>query len=706
MNQLPTWVWICVAALVVIALYSMSLAACGPWDPWETHYGEVARQILERHDPLDLWWQPGQGPDGRAETTFWSKPALPFWLMAASMKLFGIGTGAANEMVQPFWPELALRLPSLVTGLVTAGFAGFVVWRLQSPVDARGQLLRPTPTHARTAGVATALVLSTMPQWAIVTRQALTDMFFVAPVVLAFGAWALATLGPDRELRRRPLGQGKRLKFLKGRSIPWDRAYAGFICTFIVAVAVPILVLHHHSIAEVTRVRVSQFPQRPGVPNLFTLYQVHLTMWFYWGVSALALLWSLRFRHRSQAWLAIMYLAGGVSVMGKGLIGPGLIGFLVLGHMFVSGRLRLIRTSGLGLGFLLFAVACFPWHHAMIIYRGPNFFAELIVVNNLARFSSGEQEQAVGGFGFYIRTLGLAALPWAAVVPAAIWGNVRQAFGRVASPVAGSEGAPVKSGRELRRLALLWFVLSLGLLTYSTTKYYHYLLPCLPPAAVLVGLWLADLIHRPRVTGERRKTALALGMFGFVVLALVLRDVLVQPAWLAHLTTYLYTGMWNNGAPETSSLVYCCLPLAFGLGLWLLRQGRAAAVTMVLSGLLTTGYVLGDYLPKASESWSQRSALRTYYQQRQANEPLLSWWFYYRGETYFTKHRVWVLKEANREALNDYVKELQGKVDNFWVLTTKSHARRLKSALPRGLRDGVREVYTNAHYTLLQVSMQ
>jgi len=543
-----------------------------------------------------------------------------------------------------------------------------------------------------------------MPQWAIVTRQALTDMFFVAPVVLAFGAWALATLGPDRELRRRPLGQGFRFQFLRGRSIPWDRAYAGFLCTFIIAVAVPILVLHHHSVAEVTRIRVSQFPQRPGVPNLFTLYQVHLTMWFYWGVSALALLLSLRFRRRSQAWLGVMYLAAGVSVMGKGLIGPGLIGFLVLGHMFVSGRLRLIRSSGLGLGFLLFAVSSFPWHHAMIIYRGPNFFAELIVVNNLARFSSGEQEQAVGGFAFYVRTLGLAALPWAAVLPAAIWGNVRRAFGRGASAPAVGER---DSGRELRRLALLWFVLSLGLLTYSTTKYYHYLLPCLPPAAVLVGLWLADLVHRrAKVVMERQKTALALGFFGFVVLALVLRDIVVQPAWLAHLTTYLYTGMWNKGAPETTSLVYCCLPFAFGLGLWLLRRGRAAVMTMVLSGLLTTGYVLGDYLPKASESWSQRSALRAYYQQRQANEPLLSWWFYYRGETYFTKHNVWVMKEANREVFHDYIKELQGKVDSFWVLTTESHAGRLKSALPRGLRSGIREVYSNAHYTLMQVSMQ
>src|SRR5260221_243317 len=58
----------------------------GMWDPWETHYGEVARQMLERNDFISQWW-PGS-PQDRAE--FWSKPVLTFWLMAISMKLFGL----------------------------------------------------------------------------------------------------------------------------------------------------------------------------------------------------------------------------------------------------------------------------------------------------------------------------------------------------------------------------------------------------------------------------------------------------------------------------------------------------------------------------------------------------------------------------------------------------------------------------------------
>jgi 4-amino-4-deoxy-L-arabinose transferase-like glycosyltransferase len=194
---LPTWLWIALAALLIVVIEVATITACGPWDPWETHYGEVARQILVRHDPLDLWWRPGYGPDGNAENTFWSKPALPFWLMALSMAMLGVGSRPeVDEMVRSPWPEVAIRLPSLISGLLCAVFLGYVVWRLLRD-ETRRRSGAAEPMAAR-AGIFTAVVLATMPQWAIVTRQALTDMFLVMPVVVALGAWALAWLQPDR----------------------------------------------------------------------------------------------------------------------------------------------------------------------------------------------------------------------------------------------------------------------------------------------------------------------------------------------------------------------------------------------------------------------------------------------------------------------------------------------------------------------------
>ncbi|MBL4688059.1 MAG: glycosyltransferase family 39 protein [Nannocystaceae bacterium] len=401
-NSPETWwrrpiVWALAATVVLGTIYFASMAATGLWDPWETHYGEVARQMLVRHDPLDTYWKGGNGgPDGNYENTFWSKPALPFWLMALSMKLFGVGmTADPAEMVSGFWPELALRLPSMLAGMGSAVFLGWVLWRLVSP----------------RAGILAAIALATMPQWAIVTRQALTDMFFVGPVVLAAGAWAMAWLQPDRDLRRKGRGRW---------TVPWDRAFLAFLVLFIVSVVVPLAVIHAHSFDPYTWSRVGKVKRfAAGLRDI----QTH--MFIYWALVLIVVVRSVTWKRRSQAWMGIMYLAGGLSLLGKGMIGPGLIGLVVLVHLIVAKRWRLLLVCGLPTGILLFALAGFPWHHAMLLYRGEKFFSELIVVNNLQRFSTSEQKQAVGGFAYYLETMGLGALPWVAVMPLALWAGAR-----------------------------------------------------------------------------------------------------------------------------------------------------------------------------------------------------------------------------------------------------------------------------------------
>ena len=695
--------WALLLGLALVAIYAGTVGASGPWDPWETHYGEVARNIVVRGDPMDLWWRPGYGPDGKREGVFASKHALPFWCMALSFKLFGIGDGPLDELVRSPLPELALRLPSMLAGLGTVALLGWCVARL---VDWR-------------AGLLVAAVLATMPQFAIIARQAVTDMFFVAPVCLAMVAWAMAWLGPERALKTRGLGW---------REIAWDRAWLGFFALFVLAALVPLAVLHLHVVDPETIERVARWKrkQTATVDDLHTIAR-HLVL--YWLLAAVCLLRSLRWRRRSQVWMGVVYLAAGLSVMGKGLIGPGIIGMLIAVHMAVSGRLHLLwqRRCELALGVVLFALTCMPWHHAMALFRGERWVNELIVVNNLARFASGEQDQAIGGFAFYLRTLGLAALPWSAVIPPALWAAVL-AFRRrsaLASPLASvppgrapsfgpgldASGRRLDAGGELHRLALLWFVVSLALITYSVTKYYHYLVPVLPPLAVVIGLWLARLLDaQARPAGEAsealpRPAVLACALGGCVIGYLVVRALIDEPAWLAHLTTYLYTGIWRKGAAPTERAAWCALPFALGLLLWLARRARAAVAAMLLSALLTTTWVLADYLPATSENWSQRTAFRHIYDRAEPGDKLLSWWFYYRGETYFAKRQIWVSMEPNRDELHAFVDEHRGQGVTFWVMTTARHAERAPAMFPGDLRPHLEVVYQNFHYALIRVDI-
>ena len=63
-----------------LLLYVPLAGTYGLWDPWETHYSEVARQMTHRGDFISLWW-PGS-PQDPASGVFWSKPVLTFWMLA------------------------------------------------------------------------------------------------------------------------------------------------------------------------------------------------------------------------------------------------------------------------------------------------------------------------------------------------------------------------------------------------------------------------------------------------------------------------------------------------------------------------------------------------------------------------------------------------------------------------------------------------
>ena len=71
-------------ALVVLfaaAIFLPWLGSAGLWDPWEPHYGEVAREMIVRGDYVYPRWE---------SAYFFSKPVLLMWLTAAGMNLAGV----------------------------------------------------------------------------------------------------------------------------------------------------------------------------------------------------------------------------------------------------------------------------------------------------------------------------------------------------------------------------------------------------------------------------------------------------------------------------------------------------------------------------------------------------------------------------------------------------------------------------------------
>ncbi|HYH95004.1 ArnT family glycosyltransferase, partial [Hyalangium sp.] len=123
------------------------LGAVGLWDPWETHYGEVARMMVARRDYVFPWWE---------NAWFFSKPPLTMWMQALGMQVVG-ALSSVGELGR--YTEWGMRVPFALLSAAAVALLSLAVARV---VSAR-------------AGFATGFVLVTMPLYFLLTRQTVTD---------------------------------------------------------------------------------------------------------------------------------------------------------------------------------------------------------------------------------------------------------------------------------------------------------------------------------------------------------------------------------------------------------------------------------------------------------------------------------------------------------------------------------------------------
>src|SRR5580704_17218303 len=174
--------------LALVTLVALAVLLPGIWsyslvDPWECHYGEVAREMLQDHDLVHMSWVGGEKHPTDNEG-FRSKPVLQFWMMAGAMRALGIAKdgGYSGEMVHDARTMIAIRLPfvlSAVLGLV-------LMW-----------LMLATLVDRKLAWLAL-LVVGSCPFFCLIARQAIPDMPLVACVMGAMSMFVLAMEDGDR----------------------------------------------------------------------------------------------------------------------------------------------------------------------------------------------------------------------------------------------------------------------------------------------------------------------------------------------------------------------------------------------------------------------------------------------------------------------------------------------------------------------------
>ena len=627
-----------VSALFAGLLLIPYLGAVGLWDPWETHYGEVAREMIQRNDYVFPYWE---------NAWFFSKPAFTMWMQALGMQIFGSdiagGPGALGR-----YTEWGMRLPFAFFSILAVGLLSYALARV---------------TKAR-IGLATAFVLSTMPMYFLLSRQAVTDTPVVSAMICAMACFLVGQLDKDTQ----------------HRSLWWYGFYIfcafGTLAKGLLGIVIPLAVIGLYAAICVVpwdkwkehllwaaRVWVQPLGYTVGgaiiIGSVASIIGQKLGTGFFDSVQVPAPGFPA---YRAHVWLGVAW-----AVMGGWAVGTFAFSHFTKNEKSIPEFWAQLFRMRLGTGMLLFMLIAVPWYYVLFTFKsvddeGKTFWLRFIHDHFGRMFAGVHTTTPESQFIYFIQQGGYAIFPWVIAIPGAF------------AVLAGLKARSKDPVHHVGFVAVVWLAFTFTLLGSSATKFHHYVFPMLPPTAILIGIFL----HRLWEEGlNKHAAALVLG----VPLALLVgRDLFAkEDAGRRDINLKNFTDLfvYNYDRPypreevaeevmfgaadcktQREGSVTCVttremLGSAFTFAL-VLAMGMA--VFRSKTGLFTTGLVGAAMFAlwfnwvhwvKLSHHWTQRDQFWRYYEQRKPDEPIASFYMNWRGETFYSRNQVKQIKDNN-----------------------------------------------------------
>jgi len=644
--------------LAFVVMVSLAILVPGIWsyslvDPWETHYGEVAREMLESHDYVHTTWRGTIDGNPTDNEGFRSKPVLSFWMMAAGMKAVGVADngGYSGEMTDSASVMIGIRLPFILSAIAGLTLLWWMLARLVS---------------RRLAWLAL-LVVGSTPIFCLMSRQAIPDMPLVACVIGAIALFTMAVEDGDRPIvplgtlrlgrQRWPYDARHIVLALAGGFVVVQALYGAVFFTLSPQLAlrgqIPspaiwlpglmllmlgglsrdgwlivriLFVLVGGVVAAIVNEpmparRAGQSPWRHVFDDILRPWERHALDRYLVRGLAFPVAWALGGGWRltssiadrvlamaplarmSQLYMLGCYFLLGISVLAKGPPGITVVAGVGAFHVICFGRWRALYDGAFEIkrGLLLLIVVSLPWHVGMWLKEGPRFIDEYLFQHILNRAGDGSVDKSLGTFEYYTSQIGHGMWLWAALVPVAFAAALMRA------------SRTTREGR-VRFMIALWAIISVAVFSLVQTKFHHYVLPVIPPLAVLVACFLDDLLAR-RERLHPLYAALAAGIVLFIC-----RDLMFEPERWIEMFVFRYDRPWPAGEPyridPSDGFLGLGIAGAVALLVTATRYVRVGVAMLCGVGVAICIWALQVYMPLAGQHWGMRDAVRTYYEQR------------------------------------------------------------------------------------------
>lgn len=315
---------------------------------------------------------------------------------------------------------------------------------------------------------------------------------------------------------------------------------------------------------------------------------------------------------RSRLWLVAFYGCAALATLTKGLIGIVFPAAIVGLYLLFSRRLERLRDLGLAWGIPLYLAIAAPWFIAISL-RDPGFLWFFFVHEHWLRYTS-DIHGRDQGTGYLPLVLLASLLPFLPYVVSSAVRRAREAFrGR-------AEGPPVDL------FLLIWAGFIVAFYAMSKSLLPLYLLPVIPPLALLIGRDVAERdALRPGVWDPTHRWALGgVGLLGVGVVGFALAG----PQWLDDPGLTL----WPYALPAVLGVIACGAPRLRSVGV-----APFAAVGLGALAVSSGAFLMGQQI--ACRDRSAVELARVIDRRAGPDDRVMHYSYYYEDVSFYTGRR-------------------------------------------------------------------
>jgi 4-amino-4-deoxy-L-arabinose transferase-like glycosyltransferase len=205
------------------------------------------------------------------------------------------------------------------------------------------------------------------------------------------------------------------------------------------------------------------------------------------------------------------FVFAALATLAKGPLGALLPALAAGGYIVAARDWPFLRRLASPLAWALFVLVAAPWYVLVIRAEGRAFVDTFFLDHNVQRFTS-EIHRHPGPFVYYVPVLLAGLFPWSGLLVPAL--------------------AMVRPKADRADLFVLsWLVLPLLFFSLAGSKLPGYILPCLPPLALLIGRAADHMVNGGAVTGARGAGLLTVILAALIGAAAIAAARAGDPAW-------------------------------------------------------------------------------------------------------------------------------------------------------------------------------